>query len=40
MTLQARRIVLAVLAFLGLLLVRRRPVRNPETAGAWHPADR
>jgi len=38
MTIQARRIVLAVLAVLGLLLARRRPVRNPESAGDWHPA--
>ncbi len=39
MTPQARRIVFAVFAFLGLLLARRRPVRNPEPAGDWHPAD-
>jgi hypothetical protein len=38
MTPQARRVVLAVLAVLGLLLARRRPVRGPEPAGDWHPA--
>jgi hypothetical protein len=39
MTSQARRLVIAALAMLGMLLVRRRPVRNPEPSGEWRPAE-
>lgn len=39
MTAQGRRFALAFLAVLGLLLVRRRPVRNPELSGEWLPAE-
>jgi hypothetical protein len=39
MTPQLRRLVLSVAAVLGMLLMRRRPVRRPEETGDWHPAD-
>ena len=40
MTPQIRRLVLSALAMLGLMLIRRRPVRHPERSGDWHPADK
>ncbi len=39
MTPQLRRLVLSVAAVLGMLLMRRRPIRRPEETGDWHPAD-
>jgi hypothetical protein len=31
--------MLSIAAVLGMMLVRRRPVRRPEETGDWHPAD-
>jgi hypothetical protein len=39
MTPQIRRLVLSVLAVVGLALVRRRPVKGPEPTVDWHPAE-
>jgi hypothetical protein len=40
MTPQVRRLLLTIIAMLGLVLIRRRPVRSPEPTGDWHPVDR
>ena len=39
MTPLLRRVLAAAVALLGVILLRRRPVRGPERDGSWHPID-